>query len=33
VTVAGLDGVLKVDAGPLLRGQIYDFVTAACGRQ
>jgi hypothetical protein len=33
VTVAGRDGVLKVDAGPLLRGQIYDFVTAACGRQ
>ncbi|MDQ0821034.1 hypothetical protein QFZ69_001913 [Arthrobacter sp. V1I7] len=33
VTVAGRDGVLKVDAGPLLRGRIYDFVTAACGRQ
>ncbi|CAI3798171.1 hypothetical protein NKCBBBOE_02010 [Pseudarthrobacter sp. MM222] len=33
VTVAGRDGVLKVDAGPQLRGQIYDFVTAACARQ
>ena len=33
VTVAGRDGALKVDAGPLLRGRIYDFVTAACGRQ
>jgi hypothetical protein len=33
VTVAGRDGVLKVDAGPLLRGRIYDFVTGACGRQ
>jgi hypothetical protein len=33
VTVAGRDGILKVDAGPLLRGRIYDFVTAACIHQ
>jgi hypothetical protein len=33
VTVAGRDGVLKVDAGPVLRGRIYDFVTAACTHQ
>lgn len=33
VTLAGRDGVLKVAAVPLLRGRIYDFVTAACGRQ
>jgi hypothetical protein len=33
VAVAGREGVLKVDAGPLLRGRIHDFVTAACGRQ
>ena len=33
VTVAGREGVLKIDAGALLRGRIYDFVTAACGRQ
>jgi hypothetical protein len=33
VTVAGRNGVLKVDAGPLLRGRIYDFVTAACRGQ
>ena len=33
VTVAGRDGILKVDAGPLLRGRIYDFVTAACTRK
>lgn len=33
VTVAGRDGLLKVDAGPLLRGRIYDFVTAACRGQ
>ena len=33
ITVNGRDGVLKVDTGPLLRGRIYDFVTAACGRQ
>lgn len=33
VAVAGREGVLKVDAGPLLRGRIHDFVTTACGRQ
>jgi hypothetical protein len=33
VMAAGRDGVLKVDAGPLLRGRIYDFVTTACTRQ
>jgi hypothetical protein len=33
VHTAGREGVLKIDAGPLLRGRIYDFVTAACGRQ
>lgn len=33
VTVGGRDGVLKVDAGPLLRGRIHDFVGAACSRQ
>ena len=33
VTVAGREGVLKVDAGAQLRGRIYDFVTSACGRQ
>jgi hypothetical protein len=33
LTVAGRDGVLKVDAGPALRGLIYDFVTAACTHQ
>ena len=33
VTAAGRDGLLKVDAGPLLRGRIYDFATAACGPQ
>jgi hypothetical protein len=33
VDFAGRDGLLKVDAGPLLRGRIYDFVTTACGRQ
>lgn len=27
------EGVLKVDAGPLLRGLIYEFVTTACRRQ
>ncbi|WP_427169537.1 hypothetical protein [Arthrobacter sp. 92] len=30
VTVGNRQGVLKVDAGPVLRGRIYDFVTAAC---
>jgi hypothetical protein len=33
VRVAGREGVLKIDAGSRLRGQIYDFVTKACGRQ
>lgn len=33
VTVVGREGVLKIDAGALLRGRIYDFVTSACGRQ
>ncbi|WP_432394885.1 hypothetical protein ACRQ5B_14140 [Pseudarthrobacter sp. L19] len=33
VTVGGRPGTLKVDVGPELRGRIYDFVTAACGRQ
>lgn len=33
VHAGGRDGVLKIDADPLLRGRIYDFVTAACGRQ
>ncbi len=33
VRAGGREGVLKVDAGGLLRGRIYDFVTAACGRQ
>ncbi|WP_427131626.1 hypothetical protein [Pseudarthrobacter sp. S9] len=33
VTVAGREGLLKIDAGATLRGRIYDFVTTACGRQ
>ncbi|MDR7080829.1 hypothetical protein J2X01_000098 [Arthrobacter ginsengisoli] len=33
VSVGGRDGVLRVDAGALLRGRIYEFITAACGRQ
>ncbi|KUM33860.1 hypothetical protein AR539_13665 [Arthrobacter sp. EPSL27] len=33
VSVGGRDGVLKIDAGTLLRGRIYEFMTAACGRQ
>lgn len=33
VHTGGREGVLKIDAGPLLRGQIYDFVTSACRRQ
>jgi hypothetical protein len=32
VSVGARQGVLKVDAGTLLRGRLYDFVTAACGR-
>jgi hypothetical protein len=33
ITVGGREGVLKIGAGALLRGRIYDFVTSACGRQ
>lgn len=33
VSVGGRDGVLKIDAGALLRGRIYEFITTACGRQ
>ena len=33
VSAGGRDGVLKVDAGSLLRGRIYEFITTACGRQ
>ncbi|MCB5294218.1 hypothetical protein [Arthrobacter sp. SO3] len=33
LSVGGRDGILKVDAGALLRGRIYEFITAACGRQ
>ncbi|AXJ11948.1 hypothetical protein CFN17_17185 [Arthrobacter sp. PM3] len=33
VSVAGREGVLKIDAGDKLRARIYDFVTTACGRQ
>jgi hypothetical protein len=33
VSAGGRDGVLKVDAGTLLRGRIYEFITTACGRQ
>ncbi|UKA55107.1 hypothetical protein LFT45_03955 [Arthrobacter sp. FW305-BF8] len=31
VTVGGREGQLKIAAGTALRGQIYEFVTAACG--
>lgn len=30
VSVGGRQGVLKVDSGAVLKGRIYDFVTAAC---
>lgn len=33
VSAGGRDGVLKVEAGALLRGRIYEFITTACGRQ
>ncbi|WP_427007570.1 hypothetical protein [Pseudarthrobacter sp. H2] len=33
VRAGGREGILKVDAGGLLRGRLYDFVTSACGRQ
>ncbi|HEY3573818.1 MAG TPA: hypothetical protein VGK98_08340 [Arthrobacter sp.] len=32
VSVGGREGQLKIAAGTALRGQIYDFVTAACAR-
>ncbi|MET4094423.1 hypothetical protein [Arthrobacter sp. UYCu712] len=33
VTAGAREGVLKIDAGAVLRGRIYDFVTAACAPQ
>lgn len=33
VSAGGRDSVLKVDAGALLRGRIYEFIITACGRQ
>jgi hypothetical protein len=33
ITVAGQQGVFKVDAGAELRGRIHDFVTSTCGPQ
>jgi hypothetical protein len=33
VSAGGRDGVLKIDAGALLRGRIHEFITAACRRQ
>ncbi len=33
VSAGGRDGILKIDAGAVLRGRIYEFITAACGRQ
>lgn len=30
ITVAGRTGILKINAGDVLRGRIHDFVTAAC---
>jgi hypothetical protein len=33
IRVAGRSGVLKIDAGSMLRGRIYDFVTTACAPQ
>jgi hypothetical protein len=33
VSAGGNDGVVKIDAGAMLRGRIYDFVSTACGRQ
>ncbi|MFF2031571.1 hypothetical protein [Arthrobacter sp. NPDC058192] len=33
ISVAGRSGVVKVGAGDMLRGRIYDFVTTACARQ
>lgn len=31
ITVAGQQGVFKIDAGAELRGRIHDFVTSTCG--
>ncbi|KQN88558.1 hypothetical protein [Arthrobacter sp. Leaf69] len=33
VSAGGRDGVVKIDAGGMLRGRIHDFVSTACGRQ
>ena len=33
VHAGGRDGILKIDAGTLLRGRIYEFVSTACRRQ
>jgi hypothetical protein len=33
VSVRGREGLLKIPAGSALRGQIYDFVTAACTQE
>ena len=33
VSAGGRDGVVKIDAGAMLRGRIHDFVSTACGRQ
>lgn len=33
VSAGGREGILKIAAGAPLRGLIYDFMTAACGRQ
>lgn len=33
VSAGGRDGILSIDAGALLRGRIYEFITTACGRQ
>lgn len=33
VSAGGRDGVVKIDAGAMLRGRIHDFVSTACRRQ
>ncbi len=33
VSAGGRDGVVKLDAGAMLRARIHDFVSTACGRQ
>ncbi|MET1022240.1 MAG: hypothetical protein ABWX69_08590 [Arthrobacter sp.] len=33
ISAEGRDGLLKIDAGPVLRGRIYEFITSSCGRQ